>query len=177
MPAQVFEIYIFKIIIYGGHTLSGMSRRVEVSSRPKATINIIGLNALPAPRRRSNLATLPLNQIQLQYLQIDPQLSQHQQFPTENPTPAPIFFPPIIVSPEILQNRIQHSSQSQGHLYDNRHQVQLWLILVLSHLLHHQLQNLLTHLPTTISSSVPTLQSPSLSSLAMNLQLLQNPKQ
>ena len=51
------------------------------------------------PRRCSNLATLPLNQSQLQYLQIDSQLSQHQQFPTENPTPAPIFFPPIIVSP------------------------------------------------------------------------------
>ena len=46
LPTQGFEICIFKIIIYGRHTLSGMSRRVEVSSWPKAMINIIGLNVL-----------------------------------------------------------------------------------------------------------------------------------
>ena len=46
MPTQGFEICISKIIIYGRHTLSGMFRRVEVSSRPKAMINIIGLNTL-----------------------------------------------------------------------------------------------------------------------------------
>ena len=44
MPTQGFEICIF--IIYGRHALSGMSRRVEVSSRPKSMINIIGLNVL-----------------------------------------------------------------------------------------------------------------------------------
>ena len=43
----------------------------------------------------------------------------------------------------MLQNRAQHSPESQCHLCDNKHQVQPWLIRVLS---HHQLWNL-HHLP------------------------------
>ena len=71
-----------------------------LTSTPGSTMDSSSYGPISlTPRRCSNLATLPLNQSQLQYLPIDPQLSQHQQFPTENP-PAPIFFPPIIVSPE-----------------------------------------------------------------------------
>ena len=45
-PAQGFEICIYRTKTYSRHTLCRMSKRVEVSSRPKAMIGIKGLNAL-----------------------------------------------------------------------------------------------------------------------------------
>ena len=46
LPPQGFEIYIYRTKICGRHTLYRMPKKVEVSSRPKAMIDIKGLNVL-----------------------------------------------------------------------------------------------------------------------------------
>ena len=93
-------------------------RSTELSPRPLVPTRPPQAMRLPAPTPGSTPdssshgppplppgAPLPAPQLKpghsssgsLQYLQIDPQLSQHWQFSVENPTLVPVFFPPVVV--------------------------------------------------------------------------------